>query len=198
MDIVSHALWAAAAAEALRRRGTFARRDVIVAGAFGAMPDLVGLVPVSAWAIGSPEPWNVVAAYVAAVPGQEPSMAGWARQSEHVLHCSAHSLVVLAFVALLAWRQGAATRAALLGWTLHIALDVPTHSSAYYAVTLLYPLSEWRFDGLAWTSPAVLAANWILLAATGAALWLTRGGRRRGDRRAADVPPPRGRDGRDA
>ena len=84
MDVVSHALWAAAAAEGLRGRGTFARRDVIVAAA------------------------------------------------------------------------------------------------AYYAVTLFYPFSEWHFDGVAWTTPAVLAVNWALLAAAGAALWLTRRSRPRG------------------
>ena len=180
MDVVSHALWAAAAAEGLRRRGTFTGRDVIVAAAFGAMPDLVGLLPVTAWAVGSPDALDAIGRYVAAVPGSEPDMAPWARHAEHVMHCSAHSLIVLALFALVAWRYGSAMRAALLGWALHIALDVPTHSSAYYAVTLFYPISEWRFDGVAWTTPAVLAVNWVLLAATGAALWLSRLGIDRG------------------
>lgn len=54
---------------------------------------------------------------------------------------------------------------------------MPTPSSINYAVTLFYPLSEWQFDGVAWTTPSIVAANWALLAATGAALWLTRDGR---------------------
>ena len=55
MDVLSHALWAGAAAETLRRRSHFSRRDVILATAIGALPDLVGLVPVSIWAGNSPD-----------------------------------------------------------------------------------------------------------------------------------------------
>ena len=174
MDVISHSLWAGAAAEVLRRRGTFARRDVAVATAFGAMPDVVALLPVSLWASGSTEPWESMVAYVTATPGKEPDLAPWAQVAEHVLHCSAHSVVVLAVFALIAWRFQPALRSAALGWGLHLALDVPTHSESYYAVTLFYPFSEWHIDGIAWTTPAVLGLNWILLAATCATLWFTR------------------------
>ena len=53
---------------------------------------------------------------------------------------------------------------------LQIATDIPTHSSEYYAVPFLYPLSDRTFDGVARTRPEVLAVNFILLAAVYAAL----------------------------
>ena len=199
MDVISHALWAGAAAELLHRRGVFSRRQVFVAAAFGAMPDLVGLVPVSASAAGSPDPWAAIVGYVTAIPSREPELEPWARELEHVLHCSAHSVLVLGCFALLAWRLWPKLWAGILGWGLHIALDVPTHSASYYAVTPIYPISGWSFDGLAWaTTPAVLALNWALLAATYLALWLRRGGRARGDPHGAGLDPPGAPRGPDA
>lgn len=174
MDLISHTLWAGAAAEALRRRGYFTRRDVFGAMAFGAAPDLVGAVPVLASVASGPEPLHVLYRYAMAVPGTEPILAGWARLLEHHFHCSAHSLVILIVCTVLALRFARAIAPSLLGWWLHLLLDIPTHSEEYYAVTLFYPFTEWSFDGIAWTDPAVLATNYALLAAAGISLWLTR------------------------
>ena len=174
MDLISHALWAGAAAEALHRRGRFSRRDVAGAVALGAMPDLVGALPVLAASVGGPAPLKTLLAYAMAVPGTEPALqAGWAYALEHHLHCSAHSVIVLAIVTALALRWARAAAPSLLGWWLHLALDVPTHSDDYYAVTIFYPFTEWSFDGIAWTNPIVLGTNYVLLAVAYAWLWRT-------------------------
>ena len=171
MDVFSHALWAGAAAVALRRRRhDWSRGDVAAAMAFGAAPDLVGLLPVTAWAIGTASPSTAIREYVAAIPGTEPSMAPWARLAEHHLHCAAHSVLVAGLAALLAWRWRPRLLRGFTGWWLHLGLDVPTHSEAFYAVTLFYPLTEWSFDGIAWTTPWLLGANWVALALTYAVL----------------------------
>jgi len=174
VDVISHALWAGAAAEALRRAGRFSRRDVAGAAALGAMPDLVGMLPVTAWAAGSPSPLDSVLGYVWATPGQEPPMTAWARLAEHHLHCGAHSLVILALATMACAALLRPMLPALLGWWMHVLLDIPTHSEEYYAVTIFYPFTEWSVDGIAWTTPWVLATNWLLLAATYAALWRFR------------------------
>ena len=101
-------------------------------------------------------------------------MAPWAHLLEHNLHCSAHSVLVLGLVTLVsAWRFRWFL-VPLAGWWLHLALDVPTHSRDYYAVPVLYPLSEWSFDGIAWTHPAVLGLNYMGLALAYAWLFATR------------------------
>jgi hypothetical protein len=174
LDVLSHVLWAGAAAEAVRRTGRFSRRDVAGAAAFGAMPDLVAVVPVAAWATSAPSFLDAVVAYVMAVPGREPAMPEWARLAEHHLHCSAHSLVVLALVTLAFAGLLRGLLPSLLGWWMHILLDIPTHSEDYYAVTVFYPFTQWSFDGVAWTAPAVLAANYAALVAAYGGLYLTR------------------------
>lgn len=72
-----------------------------------------------------------------------------------------------------AWRWHRPLLHALLGWWLHLALDIPTHSREYYAVTVLYPFSEWSFDGVAWPTPWLLGVDWVLLVAAWAALAFT-------------------------
>ena len=138
------------------------------------MPDLVALVPVIAWTLTSSSTFDAVVAYVTATPGREPAMAAWARLAEHHIHCSAHSVVVLILATAACWRWLPRVAPALLGWWMHLLLDVPTHSREYYAVTVFYPLTEWSFDGIAWTTPWVLAVNYAALAAAYLALFATR------------------------
>ena len=144
------------------------------AAAFGLMPDVVALVPVSIWAAGSESLMGAIRAYVFAQPGTEPAMPPWALLLEHNIHCSAHSLLVLGLVSLFSLWKRRWLLVPLGGWWLHLALDVPTHSREYYAVTIFYPLSEWSFDGIAWTTPEVLAGNYLALAITYGCLFATR------------------------
>jgi hypothetical protein len=138
------------------------------------MPDLVALLPVTGWAVSSSKPLDSILAYVMALPGKEPEMDVWARLAEHHIHCSAHSLIVLSLVTLACWRWLPRVLPALLGWWLHLLLDIPTHSREYYAVTILYPFTEWSFDGIAWTTPWVLAVNYFALLIAYATLYAKR------------------------
>jgi hypothetical protein len=79
------------------------------------------------------------------------------------LYPAAHSLVsfavVFAAVALLArtWNMN------LLGWLLHILIDIPTHSFQYYATRFLWPIADNRFDGVPWWTPWVLISTYGVL-----------------------------------
>lgn len=174
MDVFSHGLWASALAEMLRRPGLATRNQVAGAAAFGVMPDLVALAPVSIWALGTDSVSGAMRAYVLARPGTEPVMAPWAHLLEHNIHCSAHSVIVLGFITLLSFWKFRWWLVPLAGWWLHLSLDVPTHSREYYGVTIFYPLTEWSFDGIAWTHPVVLGANYVALALLYGWLFVTR------------------------
>jgi hypothetical protein len=174
VDVISHGLWATALGETLRRRGLASKWQVAGAAAFGLMPDLVALIPVSVWAIGSESATEAIRAYIFAQPGTEPVMAPWAQLLEHNIHCSAHSVVVLALITLLSFWKFRRLLIPLAGWWLHVVLDIPTHSREYYAVTIFYPISTWSFDGIAWTDPGVLVTNYMALAVTYAWLFATR------------------------
>lgn len=88
-----------------------------------------------------------------------------------------HSVLALAAAALVSW--WAAPRwlfeAVLMGWGSHLAADALTHVRRPYP--FLYPLSGWRFGGIAsyWEedhhAATVRLLEWVIVAA--AAAWLT-------------------------
>lgn len=45
-------------------------------------------------------------------------------------------------------------------WLLHVLIDIPTHSYRFYPTPFLWPLSEWKFDGLSWATPWFLILNY--------------------------------------
>lgn len=186
VDILSHGLWAGAAAVALRRRYGASDRAVVGAIVMGVLPDVVHAVPVVAWSAFQPDGWRIIAAYSVAVPGAEPLLPLLVHGLSHHAHCAMHSIVVAIGVTALVARLKPALLFPLLGWWLHIAIDIPTHSNDYYPVPFLYPLTNKGFDGVAWTTPWLLGLNYVGLLAVYAVL-IAKG---RFTRLATLRPPP--------
>jgi len=169
VDIISHGLWAGAAGEWLRRRSNRTEKTVAWTVAFGVAPDLVWVVPVTAWSLFQPDPWRIVSEYIMATPGNEPQLPAMVNAVTHHAHCFMHSAIIaLVATALARWLKPALL-IPLTGWWLHIAIDVPTHSSDYYAVPFLYPITYEGVDGVAWTTPWLLVLNYAVL---GLIYWL--------------------------
>lgn len=101
----------------------------------------------------------------------------------HHLHCIMHSAIVAGAVTSSVWWRRRALWLPLLGWWSHIVIDVFTHSADFYAVPVLYPITERGFDGVAWNRPWFMALNYVALVAVG--LWLYR------TRRSAQTSLPR-------
>ena len=138
------------------------------------MPDLVPLIPATVVSFTQAAPLQFLYAHITAVPSSEPSMPLWAAELAHHLHCTFHSVIVAgAATALARWRRPRFLLP-MMGWWLHIALDVPTHSQDYYPVPIFYPLTYWGLDGVPWTAPWMLALNYAALAAVYAGLLLRR------------------------
>lgn len=51
----------------------------------------------------------------------------------------------------------------LSGWLLHILIDIPTHSSAFYSTPFLWPVSNFKISGIAWSTPWFLALNYFAI-----------------------------------
>ncbi len=49
------------------------------------------------------------------------------------------------------------------GWLLHILIDIPTHSSAFYSTPFLWPVSNAKLSGIAWSTPWFLALNYLAI-----------------------------------
>ena len=174
MDILSHGLWAGAAAIAIGRKRPLSRGQVAATVLLGVLPDIGQLLPVLIWSISQADSMRLVYDFMMATPGNEPIIPPMVRRLSHHLHCTLHSAVILSVVALVAWRLRPALLVPLTGWGLHIALDIPTHSNDYYAVPFLYPLTYWGFNGISWTTPWLLALDYAALIVTYAALYFSR------------------------
>ena len=174
MDVLAHVLWAGVAAHGLRRLRPMPPRDIAATLLLAVAPDVGQFLPVLAWSIGQPDPVTAAREFLFATPGHEPAMPGVVVTLSHHLHCIGHSVVVAALVALAVWHWRGGRWLPLVGWWTHIVLDIPTHSKDYYAVPFLYPFSDWSLDGIAWTQPWFLAANYACIALV-YAVWVIPG-----------------------
>ena len=161
MEIVAHGLWAAAAT-INANRATTTRVRVWRTVWWGVFPDVLAFGPLVAAGL-----WLWMA-------GRFDASGGLDRPPVHIglpLYAAGHSLIVF----LLAF--GIATILArrivfeLLGWLLHIIIDIPTHSFSYYATRFLWPLSDYRIDGIAWWTPWFWAATYVALGIVYFFLW---------------------------
>jgi len=162
VDIFAHGLWAAAAARVSNGREP-ARRRVSVAWVafFGVFPDLFAF----AWPI---------------------TRALWARLFEGAGHAHpdrdlawnlyhfSHSLIVFGAVFGVVWLVKKRPAWELLGWALHILIDIPSHSLRFFPTPFLWPLSDYRFGGISWANRWFMLANYTSLAAAYIALWRRR------------------------
>jgi hypothetical protein len=172
MDIVAHGLWAGFGAALLRRRRPVPPHTVAAAMGMAALPDVMHLLPFVFWWLLGDGTLAVVRAYAFALPGQEPTVPPLVGLLSHHLHCVMHSAVVAGVVTFISWLVWRTLWIPLLGWWLHIVIDVFTHSADYYPSPVLYPFTQRGFDGVAWNTPWMLALNYAALGAT--AWWVLR------------------------
>lgn len=74
-----------------------------------------------------------------------------------------HRFVVFLAVFFLVWLFLKRPVWELDAWGLHILTDMPLHSYAFFPTPVLWPLSDWKFDGWEWMAPGVLIPNFMLL-----------------------------------
>lgn len=151
MDIVSHGLWGAIAF------GRKSRSSFWLAFVIGLAPDLLSFgIFLTAAMLGYSEapdfsngtpPESSIPSYV------------------HHLYDATHSFVVFLVVFLSAWFYLKRPLWELWAWGLHVLLDVPTHSYAFFPTPVLWPLFAWKFNGWQWTTPHILIPDFVLLSA---------------------------------
>ena len=47
----------------------------------------------------------------------------------------------------------------MLAWPFHIVLDFPFHSQEYFPTKIIWPMSDFSFDGIPWSNPEVWFPN---------------------------------------
>ena len=51
----------------------------------------------------------------------------------------------------------------MLGWFIHILMDIPTHTGQLYPTLFLWPLSDWYVDGNSWGTKQFIMTNYLFL-----------------------------------
>ncbi len=149
MDVVSHGLWGGLAF------GRNSKRDYWLAFFFGVAPDvfsfglltiaqILGLGPDVDWS-GGPPPISMIPNYVS------------------TLYDITHSLVVFALVFAIVWIIRKKAFIPLLAWPLHIVYDIFTHGKDFFPTPFLWPLFQFKIDGISWSNPWIFFPNWIAL-----------------------------------
>lgn len=151
MDIISHGLWGGIAV------GRKNIRSYWLAFFFGVMPDLfsfgiftiatfLGLSHTPAWQNGEPPSPSAIPQYV------------------FNLYNVTHSMVIFLLIFALVWiLHGKRPYWIMLGWGLHVLLDIPTHSYQFFPTPFLWPFSDYRFDGTSWGHPSIFIPDVALL-----------------------------------
>lgn len=173
MDIFAHTLWANVAArgvnaivdrkadptsQKLRGAGSF-HINPAWAAFFGVVPDLFAFTAPFILAI-----YQVVflGSSFGGLSDHHREIAGFDLAS--YLYQFSHSLVIFALVFILVWVLSKRPRYELLGWALHILIDIPSHTLAFYATPFLFPISDYRFPyGIQWSNQWFMLVNYTLL-----------------------------------
>lgn len=155
MDVLAHALWSTAGGLAARRKFHW-RIHLGWLAAWSVLPDLVVFAIPAAVRIGR----FLTGASKTLLPDGSGPRFDWAFGIYNVTH----SAVVWALCFGAVWLVARRPVLELLGWALHIAIDIFTHTGIF-AIKFLWPLSSVHFDGIRWETPWFLALTYVALAA---------------------------------
>jgi len=165
MDIFAHALWTGVVGLTVRHR---VRRPISLRWLifWGVFPDLFSfLIPavIRIW-------WYATGMTPHLLPDAKgPAHFQWVWQ----LYYGSHSLVTFTVVFGLIWLIRRQPVLELLGWLLHILIDIPTHQGMF-ALHFLWPLSSFGVSGVRWENRWFMAANYGTLLLLYAGVWLNR------------------------
>src|SRR3989338_3175452 len=172
MDIFAHTLWANAAAmgaNAVAENGNKNKKKkfhmhVGWTAFFGVAPDLFAFaIPFALRFFGVLFSGNAFSSLL-----HRPPVEGGEFQNgfnlAHNLYQYSHSLVIWVLVFALVWAFYKRPRYELLGWALHILIDIPTHVLAFFPTPFLFPISDYKFPyGIQWSNYSFMIVNYGLL-----------------------------------
>jgi membrane-bound metal-dependent hydrolase YbcI (DUF457 family) len=147
MDVVAHGLWGGAL---FYSQG---RRKFIAGALIGMAPDLLsfGVFHVT-------HPGWITKRLAGEISGP-PALSILPPYVFHAYNVT-HSLVVWAVAFFLLWFLIKKPPWLLGAWLLHILCDIPTHATSYFPTPFLWPFPTPFVNGIPWTTPWFIAANY--------------------------------------
>ena len=167
MDVLAHTLWTNALFHLKYHK---LRKMRYLAAFFGVAPDLVGFVPLFFYLVFSRNPLRVHEIDFIDNPHWTFRYAEWMYNYSHslVIFLLVFGLVLIIGNLYYRRKQGPTFRWwffwPMLGWPLHILIDIPTHPD-FYQTPFLFPLSNvTNGHGISWGHPVFMVVNYGLLA----------------------------------
>ena len=143
MDYVSHGIWSYIIFNKIRRP--------FLAVIFGLLPDTMS--------------WFIYAIYKIIITGTfgKPILSeipNWV----FMLYNISHSLFVAFGCIAIVWLILRKFPIYMLAWPIAITIDFLTHTREFLPTPFLWPVSEWRFPGIKWSSAWFMILNYALIA----------------------------------
>lgn len=169
MDILAHALWTTAIAVPARQK--IMRPISLPWTAFwGVFPDLFSFTIPAILRIW----WYATGVTHSLRP--DPESAKRLQFVWQLYHCS-HSLITFTAVFALGWLLARSPMLEMLGWALHILIDIATHQGIF-AIHFLWRFSAYSVSALRWENSRFFAATYGALLLMYLWLWIRHRGRR--------------------
>lgn len=172
MDVFSHGLWTGAVAKTVNLKKEKTLR-VWLAVIFGVFPDVFAFAAAFVFLgyiklTGGKSPFMIRPGKVEAPISQEPFIL----RLTHYFYNFSHSLFVFFIIfALVAWYYKKPVWE-MGGWLLHILMDIPTHSFAFFPTPFLWPISNFKVNGTHWGTLRFEAINYSLIILAYILIWL--------------------------
>jgi len=149
MDFVSHALWGGVSF------GRKSYRIFLLAASISSMPDILteGLF------------FILYLLNIGGMPDWEhghPNIGDYPMFAQNLYNIT-HSLVIFTLVFVSFWIGLKRPVWVVASWGLHILIDIPTHSLSLFPTPFLWPLSNFKVDGIGWDNPIILTIDIIML-----------------------------------
>ncbi len=168
MDVFAHTLWTNAL---FHIKYAKQRRLRYLAAFFGVVPDLLGFTPLFIYLLVSGEMFDGERLHFLYGTNWTYGFAQDAYLFTHSFVIFLICLLLVTFIGnlILKSKQGPLYKFwvfwPMLGWGLHILIDIPTHPD-FYHTPFLYPLSDFRNEhGVSWAHPTFMIMNYSLLIA---------------------------------
>lgn len=157
MDILAHGLWTNVMYRTIP--STRNSRKLILWGVtFGVLPDLVSFS------------WLLLERFYFVLFAGEPVAFAPANFYSYktaefaaVSYNYTHSIIIWLLVLGLVWLMIKKFPWVLLGWGLHILIDIFSHTIDFFATPFLFPLSSFQISVIDWTHPIFMIVNYVLL-----------------------------------
>ncbi len=150
MDFISHGLWAGVAS------GRKKKSDFWKSFTWGAMPDIIPFAPV--FLVGF---YNMIFKQGDSFLGK-PDISSIPSYVFDIYSVT-HSYFTFILVFLILYFIYKKPNWLMIGWPIHITMDIFTHSKDFFPTPFLWPFSDYRFDGVSWSNSYILIPNMVLL-----------------------------------